>query len=84
MTQATEKVLSDAMRLSEAERAELAGRLLETLEPEEGLCTAEEQAASWEAEIKRRMDQLDRGDIKAIPREEAMKLIGRKRMNEAT
>jgi putative addiction module component (TIGR02574 family) len=83
MTQATEKILSDAMKLSDAERAELAGKLLKTLEPDDGLCTEEEHAASWEAEIKRRLEQLDSGEVKAIPREEAMKMIGRKRMNEA-
>jgi putative addiction module component (TIGR02574 family) len=60
------ELLRDASLLSEAERAELAGRLLESLhgEPDEDV------EAAWSEEIERRIRQIDSGEVKTIPWED--------------
>lgn len=60
------ELLREASQLSEADRAELAGRLLETLhgEPDEGV------EAAWAEEVERRVRQIDSGEVKTIPWEE--------------
>ncbi|HEV7242009.1 MAG TPA: addiction module protein [Thermoanaerobaculia bacterium] len=60
------EILLEASKLSESERAELAGRLLETLhgEPDENV------EAAWAEEIERRVRQIDAGEVKTIPWEE--------------
>ena len=57
------EILREASQLSEADRAELAGRLLETLhgEPDEDV------EAAWAAEIERRVRQIDSGEVETIP-----------------
>jgi putative addiction module component (TIGR02574 family) len=60
MTAMADKVLHDALRLSEQERAGLAVRLIESLDggPES---EAAEVEAAWAAEIERRCAALDAG-----------------------
>jgi putative addiction module component (TIGR02574 family) len=55
---ATEKVLTIALELSEHERAEIAARLLESLDgpPDEGVDEA------WAKEIERRCAAIDSGE----------------------
>ena len=66
MTRDVADLLREASRLSEAERAELAGHLLESLhgEPEEGVEVA------WAEEVERRVGQIDSGEVETIPWEE--------------
>ena len=71
MTKAAEQLLSDAMALDDLERAELAARLLETLDP----IADSDYARAWEAEIESRIRELDQGTAKAIPWEQARKII---------
>ena len=56
----------EAAELSEGERAELAGLLLESLEgePDEGV------EAAWSAEVERRIREIDSGLVKTIPWEQ--------------
>ena len=54
------------MQLTEAERAELAGLLLESLEPG-GDPDAEK---AWIAEVERRMEQIDSGQAQLVPWEQ--------------
>jgi putative addiction module component (TIGR02574 family) len=63
MTRAVEELYEQAARLPEADRAELAGLLLESIEvsPDEGV----EEA--WAAEIERRMAAYRAGAVKTIP-----------------
>jgi putative addiction module component (TIGR02574 family) len=60
------ELFEEASRLTEEDRAELAGRLLETLhgQPEEGV------EAAWAEEIERRIRQIDSGEVTTIPWEE--------------
>ena len=65
------------MRLPAGARAALAGRLLSTLDDEVELDEAVE--AEWGREIARRLDELDRGAVKAVPWLKARKAILRAR-----
>lgn len=73
MTKTAERILSEAMALDEDEREELAARLMGTLEPS----TDPAYVAAWEAEIKKRIEELDSGEVQAIPWEQARLIIRR-------
>lgn len=71
MTQTAEKILSEAMKLNEAERIELAERLLDNVDSEKD----SDYSQAWEAEIRERERQLDSGEVQAIPWEEVRKMM---------
>lgn len=59
-------LFEEASQLPETDRAELAGRLLESLhgEPDDDV------EAAWAHEIERRIRQIDSGEVTTIPWEE--------------
>ena len=59
-----EQVLEKALSLSAADRAFVADALEQSL-PHEGFATPE-VAAAWAAEVQRRIEAFERGDIKAV------------------
>ena len=63
MSEAAEEILKKALSLDEGDRASLAGALIESLHgaPEPG---AED---AWEAEIKRRIAELDAHAVNTVP-----------------
>lgn len=71
MSPSEKKLLEEALQLPEGTRADLAAALLESLE--EKLDDDVEKA--WEAEIARRLEDVDSGRVKPIPWQEARKLI---------
>lgn len=66
MARTLDELFREASELSENERAELAGLLLESLqgEPDEGVEVA------WAEEVERRVRQIDSGEVKTIPWEQ--------------
>ena len=60
------ELFREASELPENDRAELAGRILESLhgEPDEDV------EAAWTEEIERRIRQIDSGEVQTIPWEE--------------
>ena len=66
MSRTLQDLYLEASELSESERAELAGLLLESLEsePEAGV------EAAWAEEIERRVREIDSGKVKTIPWEQ--------------
>jgi putative addiction module component (TIGR02574 family) len=71
MTQAVNNILGAALTLSPQERAELATRLIESLDGPRP--TPDEQAeidAAWDAEIARRLKEIDDGTAELIDGEE--------------
>jgi len=66
MERRAETVLKEALGLSEADRADIAGALLESLESER---EADVEAA-WQREIRDRVADLDAGEVDGIPWEE--------------
>ncbi|MDR1145041.1 MAG: addiction module protein [Verrucomicrobiales bacterium] len=61
------QVTHDALELPNHQRLQLAGFLLQA---DDGEMTPAEKA--WDAEIRRRMEAFDRGEIEGIPFEEVM------------
>jgi putative addiction module component (TIGR02574 family) len=71
MSGAAKELLKKAMSLPVAERAELAGSLIESLDKtEDGPIRA-----AWEAEIARRMSEFDSETVRAVPLEEARRKL---------
>jgi len=63
MERNAEAVLKKALTLSEVDRAEVAGALLNSLEPEE---EADIESA-WRQEVAARVAALDAGEVETIP-----------------
>jgi putative addiction module component (TIGR02574 family) len=63
-----------ASQLSDAERAELALSLIESLD---GPADPEVEEA-WRAEIERRIGQIDRGEVQLIPGDEVFARLRRR------
>ncbi len=64
-------VWKEAAELSEKDRADLAGLLIESLEgePDSGV------EAAWAAEIEKRVAELDAGTVKSIPWEQVRRRL---------
>jgi len=74
MTAPADRVLQDALGLSEQERAEIAVRLIESLDVVSDAEAAEVEAA-WAAEIERRCAALDAGTTGTTAWEEVRRQI---------
>lgn len=59
-----------AMELDDDEREELADRLYDSV-----ACETPEWEAAWLAEAKRRMVEIDTGDVEAVPWSEARQVL---------
>ena len=70
-----EKILSDALKLPEQERAAMASRLLESID--DAAATADEAAvqAAWASEIDRRRKELASGAVKPMSVEESLRFV---------
>jgi putative addiction module component (TIGR02574 family) len=66
MERHAEVLLKDALALPQAERSEIAGRLLESLEPPPE--TSVEEA--WREEVAARVAALDAAEVETVPWEE--------------
>jgi putative addiction module component (TIGR02574 family) len=64
-------LLERALKLPEGERADLAVRLLDSLDPE----TEADRQTAWDQEIRRRIEDLDSGRVKPVPWREARRRI---------
>jgi putative addiction module component (TIGR02574 family) len=71
MTHDAAQLLEQALRLPEGERADLAARLLDSLDA----ATDSDVEAAWSTEIQNRLEELDTGKVQPIPWAEARKLI---------
>jgi putative addiction module component (TIGR02574 family) len=69
-----ERLLVEALKLPEEARAQIVGRLLRSLDADEGL-SEEEYDAAWGDEIAHRLEQVDRGEVEAVPWDEARRAI---------
>ena len=72
MLPSAEKVLQEALTLSEEARVDLAQALLESVEHEPA---DEGTDAAWAAEGRRRLEEVRSGAVKPVPWEEAERLI---------
>ena len=60
------ELVDRTMHLSAQDRAELARRLILSLEPADVVESEEELAAAWSSELERRLAAYDKGQIKAV------------------
>ena len=65
------ELLREALKLPPEARAALAGSLIDSLDQE----VDEGAEAAWEAEIERRLTELDSGSVKPVPWSEARRRI---------
>lgn len=73
MTKAVADILEEAEQLSTAERAELADRLVESLAHDMPSDLAQAQIV----EVRRRITELESGEVSLIPGEEALAHVRR-------
>jgi putative addiction module component (TIGR02574 family) len=66
----TEEIVAAALKLDRKERAQLAGRLIRSLDAEEANLSPEEWEMLWAEEVDRRLEELRQGKVKGIPGEE--------------
>ncbi|HVF59488.1 MAG TPA: addiction module protein [Thermoanaerobaculia bacterium] len=66
MARLAEAVLKEALALPEEDRADIAGALLESIEPD----SEAEVEAAWRQEVAARVAALDAGEVETIPWEE--------------
>jgi len=71
MTEKSQVVLEEALKLTPTERAEVAEQLIASLD--EAPETDVERA--WQEEIQKRLQQIERGEVKTIPWEEVQKRL---------
>jgi len=74
MSTVLDELKQKATQLSESERAELALSLIESLDGEADTGIDE----AWQAEIDRRVAEIDRGDVQLIPGDEVFARLRRK------
>ena len=67
----SKQLLVEALRLSEEERAALAGELLESLDTE----VDPDAEAAWAREIRARVSEIESGRVKTVPWAEARRRI---------
>lgn len=64
----SQQFLLSALQLPESDRAEIAASLIRSLDN----ALDEDADAAWAAEIQRRIQSIDRGDVKLIPWDEVI------------
>lgn len=75
MNTESENILRSALALSESERAEIAAWLIDSLD-----ASADEDVdAAWAAEIQRRIESIDKGEVKLVPWDEVMREMRERR-----
>ena len=72
MAPSTERLLQEALSLSEDARVDLAEALLESVEHEPADSGAD---AAWSSEARRRLEEVRSGAVKPVPWEEAERRI---------
>ena len=73
MTKPAEKVLSEALGLAARERAEIAAKLIASLDDEPD----EDVEAAWVAEVERRVEAVEAGRANLVPWEDVERRVER-------
>ena len=78
-TPSPEDLIASAMQLPLSDRVALANAMLSSIELSTGSDVPQEEVdAAWDAEIARRIDDIDSGRVSTIPSSEVWKRIGGK------
>ena len=65
----SERLLQSVLALPESDRAHIAASLIHSLDTE----TDEDVDAAWAAEIQRRIESVDNGEVKLVPWDDVMR-----------
>jgi putative addiction module component (TIGR02574 family) len=71
MTDKSKVVLEEALKLTANERAEVAEQLLASLDE----IPDTDVELAWQEEIQKRLQQIDRGEVKTIPWEDVQRRL---------
>ncbi len=71
MTSDAIKLLEGALQLAEKDRADFAARLIDSLSQQDD----HEAPSAWDAEIARRIGEVESGSVKPVPWPEARRMI---------
>jgi len=80
MTPESKKIYEDALSMPREERVDLAKRLIDSVEEQE--CDELEISDAWKHEITRRIEAVERGEMKLIPGDEVFKSLRARQLNE--
>jgi putative addiction module component (TIGR02574 family) len=69
MNSQAEQILQSALSLNPDDRVEIAENLILSLDEDR----AADIEAAWAAEIKRRLESIDKGEVQLIPADEVMR-----------
>ena len=75
MADAARHLLEEALQLSIEERSLLIEKLLESLHDEEQSLSPEEWERVWTEELKRRIREIDNGEVELIDGDEALRSV---------
>lgn len=75
MNTQSQQLLQTALALPVSDRAELAASLIHSLDPE----TDETVDAAWAAEIQRRVESIDNGEVRLVPWDDVMREMRERR-----
>lgn len=82
MQHSFEEIRQLAHTLPEDQRIKLANSLYESVSPDEEQASEAEIAAAWDDEIKRRLDEIDSGEVELIPMEEVLARMDARRKSK--
>lgn len=69
MSNQSQDLLQSALALPESDRADLAVSLIRSLDA----CADDDADVAWAAEIRRRIESIDHGEVKLIPWSDVMR-----------
>jgi putative addiction module component (TIGR02574 family) len=71
MSTTADNLYQAALQLPEGERADLAAKLMDSIDP----ITDADLDEAWDVEIAKRIEELEQGSVKAVPWAEARRII---------
>jgi putative addiction module component (TIGR02574 family) len=71
VTDKTQAILEQALKLSSTERADVAEQLIASLDESPDA----DVEKAWQEEVQRRLQQVERGEVKTIPWEEVQRRL---------
>ena len=69
MTVAAQKIVKQALALSESERVKVASVLLKSVPKESDVLSQKEWDEAWKKELEKRIEEMESGAVKCIPYE---------------
>ncbi len=69
MTVAAQKIVKQALALSESERVLVVSELLKSIPEESEVLSQEEWDEAWKLELEKRIEEMESGKVKCIPYE---------------